>query len=95
MLKRAQNFNSRRPPRTELLRQGVTHVLNCARSCCPNHDENFYAPHGMVVLSLDASDTAYASAPVADAKTLRWLHAKVHCFCLVFVPFCTFFGQQR
>eukprot|EP00667_Euglena_gracilis_P008130 EG_transcript_8227 len=43
---------------TELLRQGVTHVLNCARSCCPNHDENFYAPHGMVVLSLDASDTA-------------------------------------
>eukprot|EP00668_Euglena_longa_P041065 GGOE01054036.1.p1 GENE.GGOE01054036.1~~GGOE01054036.1.p1 ORF type:complete len:474 (+),score=101.57 GGOE01054036.1:83-1423(+) len=43
---------------SELVRQGITHVLNCARSCCPNHDENFYAPHNLAVMSLDASDTA-------------------------------------
>jgi len=40
----------------ELLRQGVTHVLNCAGSCCPNHHDSFYAPYKIEVVVLDAAD---------------------------------------
>lgn len=41
----------------ELARMGVTHVLNCARGCCGNHDDSFYAPLNIMVQSMEASDS--------------------------------------
>eukprot|EP00667_Euglena_gracilis_P011980 EG_transcript_12274 len=42
----------------ELVRQKVTHVLNCAKPCCPNHTSAYYAPHQIAVEALDATDCA-------------------------------------
>jgi protein-tyrosine phosphatase len=43
--------------RDELVENGVTHVLNCAKPHCSNHDDSFYAPQNIMVQAVDASDS--------------------------------------
>ena len=52
---------------------GVTHVLNCARGCCGNHDDSFYAPLNIMVQSMEASDSPYAQLPSAVVMHLGHL----------------------